>query len=144
MARARPHFMRRSIGSRWSFRKFSSSAARGSLKTGTSPQQAAFRRASIWRCAWSSAITGAKSQQTAYTMEYQGQGWMDPDSNQVYAVAPVSTAEHLLCPVCGMDVDPASAPKSVFKGKTYYFCSDDDKKTFDAAPDKFVTADKKL
>ena len=83
------------------------------------------------------------AQKTAYNMEYQGQGWMNPDSNQVYASAPVSTAEHPLCPVCGMDVDPASAPKSVFKGKTYYFCSDD-KKTFDAAPDKFVTADKKL
>ena len=84
------------------------------------------------------------AQKTAYDMEYQGQGWMNPDSNQVYASAPVSTAEHPLCPVCGMDVDPATAPKSVFKGKTYYFCSDDDKKTFDAAPDKFVNADKKL
>jgi putative intracellular protease/amidase/YHS domain-containing protein len=80
------------------------------------------------------------AQKTAYTMEYQGQGWMNPDSNQVYARAPVSTVEHPLCPVCGMDVDPARAPKSVFKGKTYYFCSDDDKKTFDAAPDKFVEA----
>jgi transcriptional regulator GlxA family with amidase domain len=82
------------------------------------------------------------AQKTAYNMEYQGQGWMNADSNQIYAAAPVSTAEHPLCPVCGMDVDPATAPKSVFKGKTYYFCSDDDKKTFDAAPDKFVTADK--
>jgi transcriptional regulator GlxA family with amidase domain len=82
------------------------------------------------------------AKKTAYDMEYQGQGWMNPDSNQVYASAPVSTAEHPVCPVCGMDVDPASAPKSVFKGKTYYFCSDDDKKTFDAAPDKFVTANK--
>jgi YHS domain-containing protein len=43
-----------------------------------------------------------------------------------------------------MDVDPKTAPRSVYKGTTYYFCSDDDKKTFDAAPDKFVTADKKL
>ncbi len=84
------------------------------------------------------------ARKTAYDMEYQGQGWMNPDSNQVYASAPVSTAEHPLCPVCGMDVDPKTAPKSVFKGKTYYFCSDDDKKTFDAAPDKFVAADKKL
>ena len=84
------------------------------------------------------------ARKTAYDMEYQGQGWMNPDSNQVYASAPVSTAEHPLCPVCGMDVDPKTAPKSVFKGKTYYFCSNDDKKTFDAAPDKFVTADKKL
>ncbi len=82
------------------------------------------------------------AQKTAYNMEYQGQGWMNPDSNQIYANAPVSTAEHPLCPVCGMDVDPATAPKSVFKDKTYYFCSQDDKETFDAAPDKF--ADNKL
>jgi len=84
------------------------------------------------------------AQKTAYNMEYQGQGWMNPDSNQIYASSPVSTAEHPLCPVCGMDVDPATAPKSVFKDKTYYFCSQDDKETFDAAPDTFVNADKKL
>jgi transcriptional regulator GlxA family with amidase domain len=83
------------------------------------------------------------AQKTAYDMEYQGLGWMNPDSNQVYAAAPLSSAEHPLCPVCGMDVDPATAPKSVFKGATYYFCSDDDKKTFDAAPDKFLNTDKK-
>src|ERR1700730_1000802 len=82
------------------------------------------------------------AEKTAYQMEYQGQGWMNPDSNQIYASAPVSTAEHPLCPVCGMDADPATAPKSVFKGKTYYFCSDDDKKTFDAAPEKFVSLEK--
>jgi YHS domain-containing protein/putative intracellular protease/amidase len=83
------------------------------------------------------------AQKTAYDMEYQGQGWMNPDSNQVYAEEPISTKEHPICPVCGMDVDPATAPKSVFKGTTYYFCSDNDKKTFDTAPDKFVSADKK-
>jgi YHS domain-containing protein len=82
------------------------------------------------------------AQRTAYDMEYQGEGWMNSESNQVYASAPVSTAEHPLCAVCGMDVDPKTAPKSVFKGTTYYFCSDDDKKTFDAAPDKFVSANK--
>ena len=78
------------------------------------------------------------AEKTAYNMEYQGLGWMNPNSNQVYAAMPVSTAEHPLCAVCGMDVDPATAPKSVFKGATYYFCSDNDKKTFDAAPDKFT------
>ena len=82
------------------------------------------------------------AQGTAYNMEYQGQGWMNPDSNQVYATARVSTAEHPLCQVCGMDVDPKIAPKSVYKGATYYFCSDDDKKTFEAAPDKFVITGK--
>src|ERR1700751_3122529 len=81
------------------------------------------------------------AKQTAYNMEYQGEGWMNADSNQVYAIARVSTDDHPLCPVCGMDVDPKFAPKSVFNGKTYYFCSDDDKKTFDAAPDKFVNTD---
>ena len=107
-----------------------------------SPAQADFLPASISRFGWSSAITVATLQKTAYNMEYQGQGWMNADSNQVYAVAPVSTAEHPLCPVCGMDVDVATAPKSVFKGKTYYFCSQGDKDQFDATPDKFATADK--
>ncbi|HWN65319.1 MAG TPA: DJ-1/PfpI family protein [Candidatus Binatus sp.] len=82
------------------------------------------------------------AQKTAYVMEYQGQGWMNPDSNQIYAIAPVSTAEHPLCPVCGMDVDPPTAPKSVYKGKTYYFCTVGDKEIFDASPDKFATPDK--
>jgi putative intracellular protease/amidase/YHS domain-containing protein len=83
------------------------------------------------------------AQKTAYDLEYQGQGWMNSESNQVYAATPVTTAEHPVCVVCGMDVDPATAPKSVFKGTTYYFCSDEDKETFDAAPDKFVNTDRK-
>lgn len=80
------------------------------------------------------------AQKTAYNMEYQGEGWMHPDSNGLYATALASTAEHPVCPVCGMDIDPKIAPKSTFKETTYFFCSDDDKKTFDAAPDKFVRA----
>jgi YHS domain-containing protein len=83
------------------------------------------------------------AQNTAYDLEYQGQGWMNPESNQAYAAAPISTAGRTVCPVCGMNVDPATAPKSVYKSATYYFCSDDDKKTFDAAPDKFVNTDRK-
>ena len=82
------------------------------------------------------------AEKTAYNMEYQGQGWKDANSNNVYAVMPVSTAEHPLCPVCGMDVDPKISPKSVYKGANYYFCSDDDKKTFDAAPEKFAVTGK--
>jgi transcriptional regulator GlxA family with amidase domain len=77
---------------------------------------------------------------TAFDMEYQGEGWMNPDSNQLYAAPPFSTAEHPVCLVCGMGVNSKVAPKSVLKGATYYFCSENDKKTFDAAPDKFVTA----
>jgi putative intracellular protease/amidase/YHS domain-containing protein len=81
---------------------------------------------------------------TAYDLEYQGEGWMNPDSNQTYATSLVSTPEHPLCVVCGMDVDPKTARRSVFRGATYYFCSEDDKKTFDATPEKFISAEKKL
>jgi len=77
---------------------------------------------------------------TAYQMEYQGQGWMDPASNVAYAAARVSTDAHPLCPVCDMDVDPKVAPKSVHVGKTYYFCSALHQSQFDAAPDIFLKA----
>lgn len=75
---------------------------------------------------------------TAYYMEYQGQGWLNRESNKVYAEARVSTDEHPLCAVCGMDVDPAAAPSSVFKGKRYYFCMTEHKARFDSAPEKFA------
>jgi putative intracellular protease/amidase len=84
------------------------------------------------------------AEKTAYNMEYQGKGWMNAESNKAYAAMPVSTAEHPLCVICGMDVDPKSSPKSVYKGATYYFCSDEDKQTFEAAPDKFVAASGKV
>jgi transcriptional regulator GlxA family with amidase domain len=75
---------------------------------------------------------------TAYVMEYQGQGWMNPDSNNVYAKVRTSTDEHPICPVCDMDVDRATALSSVYKGKTYYFCMPGHKEQFEAAPEKFV------
>lgn len=74
---------------------------------------------------------------TAYEMEYQGKGWMDPNSNAVYLQAAVSSDGHPLCPVCGMEVDPNTAPQSAYKAKTYYFCSREHKAEFDAAPEKW-------
>jgi YHS domain-containing protein len=44
-------------------------------------------------------------------------------------------------PVCGMTVDTKDAQKSAYKGKTYYFCSRDDKDKFDKSPDKYAKAD---
>ena len=41
-------------------------------------------------------------------------------------------------PVCGMIVDPKDAPKSEYKGKTYYFCSREDKERFDKAPAEYI------
>jgi Cu+-exporting ATPase len=46
-------------------------------------------------------------------------------------------------PVCGMMVDTSTAPKTEFKGKTYYFCSIDEKKEFDKAPATYIKVEKK-
>ncbi len=77
---------------------------------------------------------------TANMLEYQGQGWLNANSNQMYAQAPISTEEHPLCPVCDMEVDRKTSPKSVYNGKTYYFCTDQHKTSFDADPEKYLTA----
>lgn len=80
------------------------------------------------------------AQGTADNLEYQGRGWLDPDSNTAYAKRRISTDEHPLCAVCDMDVDRASAPSSTYHGHTYYFCMPSHKKLFDAYPDRFATA----
>jgi P-type Cu+ transporter len=42
-------------------------------------------------------------------------------------------------PVCGMQVDPATAASSSeYKDQTYYFCSIGCKKQFDRNPEQFV------
>ena len=42
-------------------------------------------------------------------------------------------------PVCGMDIDPATAAgTSEYKGQTYYFCSLGCKKSFDKDPEKYL------
>ena len=42
-------------------------------------------------------------------------------------------------PVCGMEVDPKSAAgNATYKGKTYYFCSVEDKEQFEKSPEKYV------
>jgi YHS domain-containing protein/putative intracellular protease/amidase len=76
--------------------------------------------------------------QTAYYMEYQGQGWTDPNSNRVYGVRNASSDAHPVCPVCNMYVDAASAPQSAYRGRTYYFCMPSHKELFDRAPEQFV------
>lgn len=80
----------------------------------------------------------AVAQSTADMLEYQGLGWMNPDSNSKYAQHRVSTDQHPLCPVCEMDVDVASAPRSSYRGHTYYFCMTYHKEMFDTSPSRFV------
>jgi YHS domain-containing protein len=46
-------------------------------------------------------------------------------------------------PVCGMTVDPKTSDKADYKGQTYYFCSLDDKRAFEKAPEKYLAKDTK-
>lgn len=80
------------------------------------------------------------AKRTAYYMEYQGQGWMDESSNSIYAKVGTEEDNNPFCPVCGMDIDPKTADRSDYKGKTYYFCMPEHKQQFDATPEKFVKA----
>jgi putative intracellular protease/amidase/YHS domain-containing protein len=78
------------------------------------------------------------ARQAAFDLEYQGQGWTDPNSNSVYAKFRDSVDNHPLCVVCSMAIDPATAPKSAYQGKTYYFCNTSHKSIFEASPADFV------
>jgi transcriptional regulator GlxA family with amidase domain len=80
----------------------------------------------------------AVAEKTVTMLEYQGQGWTNPDSNVAFLRRPVSTDAHPLCPVCDMEVDKRTSPTEVYHGHRYYFCSDADKRRFDQSPGKFV------
>ena len=66
-------------------------------------------------------------------MEYQGQGWLHADANDSYKKVNLGTEEHPICPVCQSDADKNI--KSVYKGRTYYFCSKNCKDLFDKHPE---------
>jgi YHS domain-containing protein len=70
-------------------------------------------------------------------LEYQGEGWLNPSSNAEFTKPVKQTADHPLCPVCGMDPDRSLS--STYKGKTYYFCMPEHKILFDKSPETFIT-----
>jgi YHS domain-containing protein len=50
-----------------------------------------------------------------------------------------STAGKIIDPVCNMEVaDTKTAPTLAYMGKTYYFCSEEDKAKFQKKPDQYV------
>lgn len=78
-------------------------------------------------------------------MEYQGTGWLDPMSNTEFARLSVTRNGRPVCPLCTMVAD--TAIKSDFKGKTYYFCAQEEKEFFDAHPEvveRFLAEDAEL
>ena len=47
-------------------------------------------------------------------------------------------------PVCGMEVDERTTEdKTMHQGTTYYFCSEDCKDEFEAAPEDYVGEERK-
>jgi putative intracellular protease/amidase/YHS domain-containing protein len=80
------------------------------------------------------------TEKLAFQLEYLGKGWMSAASNSIYAKyesqkkAPTGPR----CPVCSMEGDPSIS--SSYNGKTYYFCMQEHKVTFDEAPEDFVKA----
>jgi len=72
------------------------------------------------------ASTGTEQAQTEKTLP----------KAQASASAPSTNEDKKLCPVCGMKGNPSIT--SVYKGKTYYFCEQAHKVTFEDAPEGFV------
>jgi len=76
------------------------------------------------------------AEQTAYNMEYQGQGWLDPHSNAQFATIPRGTAQHPVCVVCGMEANRSI--RSEYHGTEYFFCGIEDKQKFDSSPQLYA------
>jgi transcriptional regulator GlxA family with amidase domain len=80
----------------------------------------------------------AAATEAAFNMEYQGRGWLNPNSNVEYTKLRASTDAHRFCAVCDMEIDPADALSSVYQGKAFRFCSPAHKQQFDANPEIIV------
>lgn len=59
-------------------------------------------------------------------------------ANRPGAQPPAKPASEVIDPVCGMKVDPRMAPKATHAGKTYYFCTEDDRQMFVKTPSTYV------
>jgi YHS domain-containing protein len=58
----------------------------------------------------------------------------DRDNKNPHWIAPNRAVD----PVCGMTVQPATAKSAVHDGRVYYFCSQDCRQKFEAAPASYV------
>lgn len=51
---------------------------------------------------------------------------------------PAAATPQAVDPVCGLKVDPASAPQATHEGKTYSFCSEQHRRLFQKTPAKYL------
>ena len=78
------------------------------------------------------------AERTAFYMEYQGTGWMDPTGAANAAYAQKGKYDGSTCAVCGMPVSKTATLQSIVKTNTYRFCSGGCKTQFDESPAEFV------
>ncbi|SCF22381.1 YHS domain-containing protein [Micromonospora haikouensis] len=83
----------------------------------------------------------AVAQRTATYLEYQGTGWMHPDSNAEFTEPAAVNPEQPVCPVCQMPVAPDTPTTLDLDGRTWHFCGDWCQEQFRAAPQRFAIAD---
>ncbi|MDG4827453.1 DJ-1/PfpI family protein [Asanoa sp. WMMD1127] len=81
------------------------------------------------------------ARQTADMLEYQGTGWMHPDSNSRYAEHPTGSPDRPVCPVCGMPVAPDTPLTLEHDGISSSFCGARCQEQFAAAPARFLDVD---
>lgn len=73
------------------------------------------------------------------TMDKTHGGMMGNEKTMGSMTAPDKTVAKVADPVCGMEVaDTKTAPTVVYKAKTYYFCSEEDKAKFQKNPEQYV------
>jgi transcriptional regulator GlxA family with amidase domain/YHS domain-containing protein len=80
------------------------------------------------------------ARRTASNLEYQGTGWMHPDSNSQFARHPVGTAQRPVCPICEMEVSKDTVHTREYEGITRYFCGTSCAEHFDTAPERYTAA----
>ena len=78
------------------------------------------------------------ARRTATYLEYQGAGWMHPDSNGQFAEPTASAPGQPVCPVCEMPVSPDTPLALEREGSTWYFCSTWCQQQFESAPARFT------
>ena len=74
------------------------------------------------------------AENAALWLEYQGEGWKDITgaSNAAYVKRNPNGLE---CPICSMPVEVSAVNKLDYKGKTYYFCTNQCRKRFEDDPE---------
>jgi putative intracellular protease/amidase len=81
---------------------------------------------------------GIEAAETAATnLEYQGEGWRDPDANSAFASRPIPGAGEALCPICEMCVPQGEAIRVVHGDQVRYFCCDECRRMYEASPARF-------